>query len=227
MKTTLRKLSFAALAATTLSLPAAGEAQSMAGMAGMASMMGMPGMAGMAGMQGMAQAMLAQAELAQRAQMSRMAIADFMGTLKHELVSAMKAGGPVNAIGVCNEKAPAIAKTKQQQLGFEIGRVSLKNRNPDNAPDEWEALVLELFETLKKLGNAPGSLEYYDIVETDAGREFRYMKAIPTGKVCTKCHGTEISPKVAAKLKELYPGDKATGFKVGDIRGAFTIRQAL
>jgi hypothetical protein len=31
---------------------------------------------------------------------------------------------------------------------------------------------------------------------------------------------------VTARLKELYPQDAATGFKVGDLRGAFTIRQA-
>jgi hypothetical protein len=30
---------------------------------------------------------------------------------------------------------------------------------------------------------------------------------------------------VRAKLKELYPADAATGFKLGDLRGAFTITQ--
>jgi hypothetical protein len=31
---------------------------------------------------------------------------------------------------------------------------------------------------------------------------------------------------VTAKLKALYPGDLATGFKLGDLRGAFTITQS-
>ncbi|MEA3292570.1 MAG: DUF3365 domain-containing protein, partial [Pseudomonadota bacterium] len=160
-------------------------------------------------------------------QMSRMAIKGFVHSLQGELKTAMKAGGPVNAIGVCNEKAPQIEQDQNSKLGFEISRVSLKNRNPDNVPDEWETSVLEIFENMKKLGKAPGKLEYYDVVDTGDGREFRYMKAIPTVKVCTKCHGTEIDPEVAAKLKELYPEDKATGFEVGDLRGAFVIRQTL
>jgi hypothetical protein len=32
---------------------------------------------------------------------------------------------------------------------------------------------------------------------------------------------------VAAKLKTLYPDDKATGYQTGDVRGAFTISQPM
>jgi hypothetical protein len=32
---------------------------------------------------------------------------------------------------------------------------------------------------------------------------------------------------VKAKLAELYPKDRATGFKEGDIRGAFTLTKTL
>jgi hypothetical protein len=32
-----------------------------------------------------------------------------------------------------------------------------------------------------------------------------------------------LSPDVAAKLHDLYPQDRATGFSVGDLRGAFII----
>jgi hypothetical protein len=53
------------------------------------------------------------------------------------------------------------------------------------------------------------------------------MKAIPTGKVCLKCHGEKIDPDVEASLKQNYPRDKARGFKEGDIRGAFTITQPM
>ena len=53
------------------------------------------------------------------------------------------------------------------------------------------------------------------------------MKAIPTGKLCTKCHGTELKPEVKAKLAEFYPDDKATGFNKGDLRGAFVVTKDL
>ncbi len=53
------------------------------------------------------------------------------------------------------------------------------------------------------------------------------MKAIPTGGVCLSCHGQRISQPVEAKLERLYPNDRARGYELGDIRGAFTITQPL
>lgn len=53
------------------------------------------------------------------------------------------------------------------------------------------------------------------------------MKAIPTGGVCIACHGAELDPAIAQKINELYPDDQATGYKPGDIRGAFTISQTI
>ena len=53
------------------------------------------------------------------------------------------------------------------------------------------------------------------------------MKAIPTQPLCLACHGQEIAPPVAEKLAELYPGDKATGFEEGDLRGAFVVVRQL
>jgi hypothetical protein len=32
---------------------------------------------------------------------------------------------------------------------------------------------------------------------------------------------------VSQKLQQLYPQDQATGFKIGDIRGAFTISRKI
>ncbi len=50
------------------------------------------------------------------------------------------------------------------------------------------------------------------------------MKAIPLQEGCLGCHGSEIKPAIAAALNEKYPNDQATGYSVGDIRGAFTLR---
>jgi len=41
------------------------------------------------------------------------------------------------------------------------------------------------------------------------------------------CHGEKTDPAVGAKLKTLYPQDQATGYKQGDVRGAFTITQPM
>jgi len=158
---------------------------------------------------------------------SRAIAAEFMKTLKGELMQAMQTGGPVNAIGVCKLRAPAIAAELSALKGWQVGRTSLKVRNPANAPDSWERVGLESFEQRKQAGEDPARLEYYAVVEQKGKPVFRYMKAIPTAGLCLACHGTKIDPVVAAKLAELYPGDQARGYQVGDIRGAFTFIEPL
>ena len=44
---------------------------------------------------------------------------------------------------------------------------------------------------------------------------------------CLKCHGETIEPETAAILDELYPEDKARGYKAGQVRGAFTLKKKL
>jgi len=148
----------------------------------------------------------------------------FGGTLKGELEAAMKAGGPVEAMNVCHTKAPEIAKAVSAEKGVQVSRVSLKNRNPDmGVANEWQTAVLKDFEAQKAAGTDPATLVHAEVV----GNEFRFMKAIPTSALCLNCHGTELSPAVTAKLNELYPKDMATGYKEGDLRGAFVVVKNL
>lgn len=158
---------------------------------------------------------------------SRATIKTFGMKLKGELQAAMKAGGPANAIKVCNEVAPAIASDISMEKGWRVARTSLKTRNSSNKPDAWETKVMESFERRKAAGEPANKLEFSEIVEADGNKSFRYMKAIPTGEVCLKCHGAKIDPKIEAKLDSLYPDDQARGFKKGDIRGAFTVSQPM
>ncbi len=165
--------------------------------------------------------------LEQRAVASRAAVQQFSSTLKSELKQAIQAEGPVNGIVVCHHKAPKITAGTSQDLDLQLGRTSLKVRNPDNAPDAWELAALNQFEARKTKGEDPTKLEFFEIVEQDGKKTFRYMKAIPTAKVCLACHGADISEEVSAKLNELYPDDAARGFKEGDLRGAFSITQSM
>jgi hypothetical protein len=155
------------------------------------------------------------------------ATAAFGKALKTELVAAMQAGGPLKAIEVCNTKAPGIAEMVSMEQGMNLSRVSMKNRNPHNAPNGWQIAVLADFEERVEAGEDAGSLSWQETVGTGDTREYRFMKAIPTGTVCLACHGKAISPEVQAKLAELYPGDKATGFSEGDLRGAFVVTQSI
>lgn len=152
-------------------------------------------------------------------------IKEFFSTLKGELQAGMKAGGPVNAIGVCNQKAPDIAASTSAKSGWKVARTSLKIRNGDNAPDAWEQQVLESFEQRHAAGENPVGIDFAETVQQDGKTVFRYMKAIPMSDVCLKCHGDKLDPKVEAKLNELYPDDRARGFHLSDIRGAFTLQK--
>lgn len=155
-------------------------------------------------------------------------VKNFATGLQGELQAALQAGGPTNAIAVCKDRAPAIAKSEQQKSGWQdVGRTSLKLRNPSNKPDDWELAVLRKFEERKAAGEDPTKIEYSEVVAAGGKKTFRYMKAIPTQEVCLACHGEKIDKATEAKLAKLYPKDKARGFKAGDLRGAFTMSKDL
>jgi len=151
----------------------------------------------------------------------------FLGELKGELTAVLEGEGPIAALEVCRKKAPEIAAKRSRETGAQMGRTSLRTRNPANAPDPWEEGVLEDFERRAAAGEDPAGLERFEVVEEAGGKTFRYMKAIPTGEVCTICHGPDVAPAVLAKIREAYPEDRATGFRPGEIRGAFTFSRSL
>jgi len=167
------------------------------------------------------------ADYAEEVTASRETVKEFMQTLKQELQAGMQEGGPINAVSVCNLTAPGIANTYSIRNGWDVGRTSLRVRNPGNAPDAWERSALESFEERKRAGEDPTKMEHYEVVRQDGIRELRYMKAIPTSGLCLACHGEQIDSTVKTRLEELYPNDQALGYREGDLRGAFTIRQPL
>ncbi len=170
---------------------------------------------------------LTQAFIDRQTAAARTAAKALGAALKSELQAAMRDGGPVSALSVCHDKAAAISREISEQQGMKISRVSLKNRNPANQAVGWTEQALKDFERAKRAGEDINQLEFTEIVEINGQHQFRYMKAIPTGKVCLACHGANLSPEVREKLHSLYPSDKATGFQVGDIRGAFVVTKSL
>ncbi len=159
-------------------------------------------------------------ELDPRLTRSRELAARFQKELKGELQKALDEGGPVNAIAVCKEKAPQIAKRLSEESGAQVSRTSFKVRNPANAPQPWQREVLEAFEARHKAGEASDKLEHF---EATAEGGAHYMKAIPTQALCVTCHGKQIAPDIRKALAQHYPRDQASGFAVGDLRGAFSI----
>lgn len=166
-------------------------------------------------------------DIEQLTQQSREAIKSLGGELKHTLQTAMKAGGPVNSVSSCQSEAPEISNSIFNEKGISVARTSLKYRNPENKPDDWEKQVLMEFEQRQADGEDVQSMEYSELIEHGGDKIFRYMKAIPTTEVCLGCHGSNVAQPLAEKIDSLYPGDKARGYKIGDIRGAFSVIQPV
>lgn len=140
----------------------------------------------------------------------------FQLELKSALKSALEEGGPVNAVAVCNTRAPQIAREVSGREKLDIRRVSEHNRNPGNEPSAAELEVLHWFEA------HPAAT---DTVIQAGGQEL-YMRPIRIGvELCLQCHGDRdtLSPDLRETLAELYPDDEATGFSMGDLRGAFVV----
>ena len=163
----------------------------------------------------------------QLTQNSRAAVKMLGGELKATLQASMKASGPIESISVCKDDAPQISSKVSKEKGMSVERTSIKYRNSENKPDTWETSVLAQFEQRKAKGEAIQTLEYSELTDHNGKQVFRYMKAIPTADVCLKCHGNNVAQPIADKINKLYPNDKATGYKKGDIRGAFTIIQTI
>jgi len=143
--------------------------------------------------------------------------------LKAELGAALEKGGPVAAIDVCRSRAPAIAARLSAESGARVGRTALRVRNAGNAPDDLERAVLEQFAGDLAAGGIEGPLEAAFEIRREGGIERHYMRAIPTEALCLTCHGETLAPELAAAIAREYPNDQATGFKLGELRGAFRV----
>jgi hypothetical protein len=145
------------------------------------------------------------------------------GQLKAELTKAIADGGPIAAINVCYTRAPEIAAQLSKSSGARVGRTALRVRSPSNAPDALERSVLDQFAADLGSGPVDRPLEVAFEIRRGDTLERRYMRAIPTDALCLTCHGKTLAPELAAALAENYPGDQATGFELGQLRGAFSV----
>ena len=154
---------------------------------------------------------------------------EFMQILGKTLATQIESGGIESAIGVCKKVAPAMAERYSNEVRT-VKRVSLKPRNKiQGTPDEFERKILVSFNQSRVDGQSTAKMEVSSLDDTDSGKLFRYMKAIPTQEMCLKCHGAEkdISPNLKKLIMAEYPNDLATGYSLGEIRGAISVKYKL
>jgi len=142
-------------------------------------------------------------------------------TLGGNMKQHMKKGGPADALNFCAMNAAKLTDEVAKKLGknVDVKRISLKPRNPANEAEKDERKVLEALQMLQEAGVR---LPRHLIQKTATGYKF-YKPLKITKKVCLKCHGTNIDPKLEKTIAKFYPTDKATGYKMGDLRGAIVV----
>ena len=164
---------------------------------------------------------LTSAEEAEFLERSEEIAGALQGALEPRLKQAMLAGGPVAAIEVCQQVAPSLTgATSDRFVGATVSRTALRLRNPDNAPDARSRAILERWANRRRSGKL---LPEAAIEAGDA--TVIVHRPILTGPVCLNCHGDpgQMSAELENTLARLYPQDAATGFREGDLRGAFRI----
>ncbi len=143
--------------------------------------------------------------------------------LLERLNTEYQQGGAERGVQVCAKVAQSLTQQIGREQGVQIRRVSLKNRNPRNAPDAWERQVLQRWERELEAGKEIGEVAEWRTER--GGRVYRYMRPIKIAMpLCLECHGAQIKPEVRRLIRERYPNDKATGYQLGDLRGAFSVK---
>ena len=165
---------------------------------------------------------------------ARQAAQQLKGELMKNLTAALAEGGAPQGVRVCSEIAPGIAAGLSKD-GMTVRRVTTRPRNPANAPDAAEKQMLDTLAAALARGE-----KVTELVETSeavvppgsgrvARRNLLYLTPLTISAPCLRCHGdpAQIDPAVKAVLAEKYPKDQATGYEVGDLRGAVSVRITL
>lgn len=141
-------------------------------------------------------------------------------TLRTQLSSTIQKEGFEGAIGFCKTNAYAIMD-KLASDSVMIRRTAVKFRNPQNAPDSLENVILAQY---SQAGTDSSALRS-EVVQS--GDTIHYFKPILLMSMCKNCHGDpvkDLTPAVLTAINKDYPDDRAVGFKEGDLRGAWHVK---
>lgn len=140
-------------------------------------------------------------------------------TLRTVLLKTIGEKGYAGAVKFCNVQALPITSVYASE-GIAVSRVSDKNRNTGNG---LQSMDKEQWQRYMEAAAKGDSLRANIIT---AENKVHYYKPILIQPMCLGCHGTagkEIAGDLLPVLDSLYPGDKARGYKTGDLRGMWHI----
>jgi hypothetical protein len=155
----------------------------------------------------------APAPLQPAAKRAQAAFGQFQTTLIKRMNEELARGGPIAAIAVYRDEAARLTANLGREYGMRIGRTSFRLRNPHNAPPDWAApYVKESYAQDAK--TSPTWV-------VDMGPTVGVIQPLETQDTCTLCHGPQekLPSAVVNAIRANYPGDRATGFTAGQVRG--------
>ncbi len=143
--------------------------------------------------------------------------------LQKRMLAAMAESGPMGAISICTYQVQAITINLERKEGVTAKRTSMRLRNLENAPDDYEKEMLNRFEALKIEGGL--NAERIELREAGGVKVYRYTKPIFVDMSCLPCHGAreQVPEDIRTYLDERYPKDQATGYWDGDFRGIVSV----
>ncbi|NNC94916.1 MAG: DUF3365 domain-containing protein [Chitinophagales bacterium] len=147
--------------------------------------------------------------------------AEVFTALASTLRKKLKEGGVSAAVQYCNLAALPIVDSLSEIHNAKIRRATLNERNPANRSNADELKILNEYQNAKTMGSI---LESKVLVD---GESVLYYQPIMINNFCLQCHGVigkDIAEIDYTVIKELYPGDKAVGYKDGELRGIWSIR---
>jgi len=146
-----------------------------------------------------------------------------ISTLGKNMKKRMKNGSPMKALDFCSSQAYTLTEKVNKKLpkGVNAQRISLKYRNPANAPQGNEVEILKAFQKLK---GANVVLPKHLTEEVDKNTFKFYKPLVIKDKACLTCHG-EMNDDIDLKraIASKYPLDNAINYKLGDLRGAVVV----
>ena len=140
--------------------------------------------------------------------------------LASNLVGTIQERGTLEALEFCNIQAIPLTDSMSVELEAHIKRVTDQPRNPNNLAGKSELEYIQTAKTALIEGK-----EITPSIQYSNGKVTGYYPII-TNQLCMQCHGseeTQIDEQTLAKIKELYPEDKATGYDIGELRGIWVV----
>lgn len=144
---------------------------------------------------------------------------EFLDAMRSSLASTLEGRSEEPTLQTMKEVCRPVgmrAMQLSQENGWQVKQIASKYRNPAHAPDDLHARM-----ALAKFQQDSELVGFWDreTINNQAGT--RYYRRINVEQSCLACHG--LKNQRPQFVKDNYPQDLAYNFRVGDLRGMYSV----